>query len=443
MLGGAKQGFQIDVGEKGKYMPKQVEKRDTVIIGGGQSGLAISYLLSEQDRDHIILEKHHRIGETWRHRWDSFTLVTPNWQLQLPGFPYQGDDPDGFLTRDEIVDYLEDYADSFNPPIEFGVEVTAVEKNGEDNGYLIHTANREYEATNVVVTVGTFQFPDIPAFSQKLPEEILQLHSSEYRNPQELPEGSVLVVGSGQSGCQIAQELNESGRQVYLCTGSATRLPRRYRGKDTMWWLIKLGVVDQTVDELESPEERFEANPQFSGKDGGQDINLHQFAREGITLLGHLDNIQNGQAIMAPDLHDNLALADKAAAEFRKGVDKYVRKAGLDMPQESVDEPQDGYEQEVITELDLENTGINIVIWATGFDWDFSWIQLPIFDEYGYPIQQRGVTDYPGLYFLGLHWLHTIKSGLFLGVGEDAAHIVEDITKRELDYAADERQLVH
>ncbi len=409
-------------------------KRDTVIIGGGQSGLVISYMLTQQDRDHVILEKRHRIGETWRGRWDSFTLVTPNWQLKLPGYPYQGDDPEGFLTRDEVVAYLEAYAARFNPPLRFGVEVTAVEKNEAGPGYRIHTADRVYEADNVVVAAGTFQSPNIPAFSQNVPREIEQLHSSAYRNPEALPEGSVFVVGSGQSGCQIAQDLNESGRQVYLCTGSAGRIPRRYRGKDGMWWADKQGIFNQPVDELESPEERFAANPQISGKEGGQDINLHQFARDGIQLLGHLEDIQGQQAILAPDLHENLAAADKQAEMFRQGADKYVRKAGLDLPKESVDEPQDGYDQEIITELDLSQAGISTIIWATGFDWDFSWIQLPNFDEWGYPNQERGVTEYPGLYFLGLHWLHTLKSGLFLGVGGDAEHIAEHIAERTADF---------
>lgn len=411
-------------------MSTPIERIETIIIGGGQAGLAMSYLLTQQDREHVILEKSRRVGESWRGRWDSFTLVTPNWQLQLPGHPYQGDDPEGFLARDEVVAYLEEYVSKFDPPLRFGVEVTTVEKNEAGAGYLIHTTDGVYEASNVVVAVGAFQFPDIPACSENAPEEIAQLHSSEYRNPEALPEGPVLVVGSGQSGCQIAQELNESGRQVYLCTGSAGRLPRRYRGRDGMWWAIRLGIVDQTVDELESPEERFDANPQISGKDGGQDINLHQFARDGIQLLGRLEDFQGRRAVVAPDLHQNLARADEMAAQFRKGVDKYVDKAGLDAPEESVVELQDGYKQDVTTELDLAEAEIKVILWATGFDWDFSWIEVPDFDEWGYPVQERGVTEHPGLYFLGLHYLHTLKSGLFLGVGEDAEHIAAHMAER-------------
>ncbi len=408
------------------------EQRDTIIIGGGQAGLAMSYLLTQQGRDHVVLEKSKRIGESWRQRWDSFTLVTPNWQLKLPGFPYQGNDPDGFLTRDEVVAYLQDYADLFAPPIRFGTEVISLEQNDEANGYLVYTEDQVYEAPNVVVTVGTFQMPDIPDFSHKVPDEIVQMHSSEYKNPAALPAGKVLVVGSGQSGCQIAQELHENGRQVYLCTGSAGRLPRRYRGKDGMWWAIKLGIVDETVDELDSPEERFDANPQISGKDGGQDINLHQFARDGIRLLGHLEDFENGQAVLETDLYENLAAGDEQAKMFRQGVDKYIEKAGLDVPEENVTEPQDGYDQDEIKRLDLKEAGISTILWATGFDWDFSWIDLPILDELDYPIQERGVTEYPGLYFLGLHFMHKLKSGLFLGVGEDAEHIAQHIAKHTL-----------
>lgn len=240
----------------------------------------------------------------------------------------------------------------------------------------------------------------------------------------------MLVVGSGQSGCQIAQELNAAGRRVYLCTSSVGRLPRRYRGKDGMWWADKLGVTEQTVDELESPAERFAPNPHISGKDGGQEINLHHFARDGVRLLGYLEVIQGNLAILAPNLHENLATADKQAKMFRQGVDKLVQKAELDVPEASKTLPQDGFEQEEVTQLNLKEAGITTIIWATSFEWDFSWVKLPILDKYGYPIQERGVTDYPGLYFLGLHFLHSRKSGLFLGVGEDAEHVAQHIAAR-------------
>ena len=408
----------------------QVRKIDTVIVGAGQAGLSISRLLKEQNRDHIILEKNSQIAESWRNRWDSFTLVTPNWQLKLPGYAYQGENPDGFLPRDEVVRYLEGYAESFNPPIRFETPVTAVEKNGTKPGGLVYTVDDTYEAEHVVVAAGTFQRPNFPECSSKVPEEITQLHSSEYRNPDMLPDGNVLVVGSGQSGSQIAQELHESGRKVYLATSKVGRLPRRYRGEDGMWWAVKLGMTERTVDQLDSPEERFAPNPKISGKNGGTDINLHQFARDGVTLLGRVQDIRDRKAILVSDLHDNLAFADTMASEFYKGVDKYVEKTGLSVPEESVEELRDGYEQEQLSELHLDDHDIRTVLWATGFRWDYSWIQPLVLDQFGYPKQERGVSEYPGLYFLGIHWMHSLKSGLFLGVGEDAAYVAEHIDGR-------------
>jgi len=383
-------------------------KSDTIIIGGGQAGLAMSYFLTQQSREHLILEKNQRIAESWRGRWDSFTLVTPNWQLKLPGHTYQGDDPEGFLTREEVVQYLEDYVDLFDPPLRFGVEVNSVERQEKEDGYLVRTNKGTFRANNVVVAVGTFQQPDIPKYSRNVADGIHQLHSREYRNPEALPQGGVLVVGSGQSGCQIAQELYQSGRQVHLCTGTA--------------WPTK-----RTVDELEDPAERFAANPQVSGKDGGQDINLHAYARDGVRLLGHLEDFQGTQAKIAPDLHQNLARGDKRAAEVIAGVDKFIRKTGMDAPQDEVPDLEHGYEQEEITKLDLEEEGIQNILWATGFQWDYSWVKPASFDGFGYPVQRRGVTDSPGLYFLGLHWMHTLKSALFLGLGEDAEYVAEHI----------------
>lgn len=408
------------------------ERFDTVVIGGGQAGLAISYYLTQQDREHVILEKQ-RIAESWRsRRWDSFTLVTPNWSLQLPGFEYDGQNPDGFLTKNEVVQYLEAYARRFNPPVRLGVEATCVEgKNGASGERLVVQTNEgALEASNVIVATGLFQKPKIPAFSQQISPEIQQMHSSQFRNTRELPPGAILVVGSGQSGAQIAEELYQSGRKVYLSTGSAGRVPRRYRGKDTTWWMEKMGLGDKTVDSLPSPDARFKGNPHVSGKEGGRTLNLHQFARDGVTLLGRLEGARGSRVSVAPDLVENLSKADKFAAELKEGIDKFIEKSGIEAPEENQPELRDGYEAEVITELDLESAGVKTVIWATGYAFDFSWVEFPIFDEFGYPVQQRGVTEVPGLYFLGLHGLYKIKSGLLSGVGDDAAHIAEHIEAR-------------
>ena len=407
-------------------------KINTVIVGGGQGGLATSYWLTQQNREHIILEKAAQPANVWRNqRWDSFTLVTPNWQLRMPGAEYQGDDPDGFLHRDEVVTYLEEYIERFNLPIRYGIMVTSVEPTSDNTGYWVKTDETDFLATNVVIATGGFQKPKIPTFNANLPSNIQQLHSSQYRNPEMLPEGPVLVVGSGQSGCQIAEELYQSGRKVYLCVSRTTRAPRRYRGKDILVWADKIGLYDRTVDMLPSPAARFAPNPQASGKDGGHTINLHQFSRDGVTLLGHLQDIQDNRLILAPDLHENLAEADKFETELLEGIDKYISQAGLEAPPSDYSPISHGYEQEIITELALDAAGIQSVIWGTGYSFDYSLVRLSIVDEYGYPIQERGVTEYPGLYFVGLHWLHTLKSGLLFGVGDDAAHVAAHIADRD------------
>ena len=403
---------------------------DTVVIGAGQAGLAVSYYLNHTDREHMILEKE-RIGKAWRdERWDSFTLVTPNWALRLPGMEYNGDDPEGFLTRQEVIEYLERFIELFNPSIMEGVEATAVESAPGSEDLIVHSSAGEYQAANVVVATGTFQQPKIPSFSGRLIGDVRQIHSSEYRNPDQLPRGAVLVVGSGQSGCQIAEELFEHGREVYLSTGSAGRLPRRYRGDDSVRWLMLLGFGDRTVDQLPSPADRFKSNPHASGKGGGRTLNLHRFNRDGITLLGHLRDGRGTWLDIVPDLKENLAAADKFAWEFKQSVDKLIQKQGLQAPEDNEPELRDGYEAPVMTKLDLDSAGISTIVWATGYSFDFSWVKFPIFDEFGYPIQLRGVTAQPGLYFLGLHWLHTNTSSLLAGVGNDAAHVAEHIESR-------------
>jgi putative flavoprotein involved in K+ transport len=406
------------------------EHVETVVVGGGQAGLAVSYHLSRQGRPHTILEQASQPAEAWRnHRWDSFTLVTPNWTVRMPGAEYQGDEPDGFMSREEVVAYLEDYIERFRLPIQYGVRVSSVEANGA--GYLVHTGEATLEVTNAVIATGLFQQPKIPPFSANLPEEVQQLHSSQYRNPAALPAGAVLVVGSAQSGGQIAEELYQSGRKVYICVSSAGWGPRRYRGQDIVRWMDRAGFNAVTVDKLPSPKMRFAASALVSGKDGGHTLNVHQFARDGVTLLGRIQDAQGSRIMLAPDLKENLAKSDKFMADLLKRIDDYIEKSGLDVPPADLPKVRNGYDAEVITGLDLQSAGITSVIWATGYKFDFSLVRLPILDGDGYPIQKRGITDYPGLYFVGLPWLHTAKSGLLFGVGNDAAAIVADISGRE------------
>ena len=403
---------------------------DTVIVGGGQAGLSVSFSLTQQGRDHVVLEQAARVAPVWRdQRWDSFTLVLPNWTIRLPGGEYRGDDPDGFMSRDQFATYIEQYAQRVNPPIRYGMRVTAVE--AENGGYLVKTGAETFQASNVVIATGSFQQPKIPSFSANLPAGIQQLHSGAYRNPQALPPGAVLVVGSGQSGSQIAEELHQSGRQVYLCVSSAGRFPRRYRGKDTVWWADAAGFFDRTADKLPSPKARFAGAPVVTGKDGGHTINLHRFAREGVVLLGHIQGAQDDHIVLAPDLKETLAKVDKVEADLVKMADDYIEKKGLDAPEETLPQLRDGYDAEVITELDLKAAGITSVIWAMGYQFDYSLVKLPVFDADGYPRQVRGRTEYPGLYFIGLLWMYKFKSGNLLGVGEDAAFVASDIAGRE------------
>lgn len=408
------------------------ERVEVAVVGAGQAGLAVSRCLTEQGRDHVVLERATRLAEPWRSgRWDSFTLVSPNWSLRLPGFPYQGDEPNGFMHRDDVVRYFEDYAASFNPPIRFGVEVTVVEPSPIGNGFVVTTGDSRLTADHVVVATGAYQQPKVPTAAARLPAGILQLHSSQYRNPDALPPGAVLVVGTAQSGGQIAEELYQSGRRVYLSVGRAGRAPRRYRGKDIGEWLVQIGFFEQSYATAPEPKERFESPPHVSGKDGGRTLNLHRFARDGVQLLGRLQAADKGTLHLAPDLHENLARADGFAAFVTTVIDGYVDKTGLDAPP-AEDEPvlQDGFATEQLTQLDLAAAGITSVIWATGYRYDYSWVRFPVFDQYGSPVQQPAVTAVPGLYFLGLGWPHTRKSATIFGVGDDAASVAAAIADR-------------
>ena len=404
---------------------------ETIIIGGGQAGLATGYCLGLRGCENLILEQAAQAGNAWRNdRWDSFTLVTPNWSIRLPGGEYQGDDPDGYMPRDEIVRHFEHYVERCHLPVRYGVRVTAVERNPTGQGYLVSTDEKPYEARNVVMATGLYQQPKVPPFAAELPLNMLQMHSGQYRNPQAMPPGAALVIGSGQSGCQIAQELYESGRKTYLCTGSAGRAPRRYRGKDIFEWLILTGFLDRTPEMLPSPKARFAGNPHLSGKDGGRTLNLHQFARDGVVLLGHLTGAQDEILQMAPDLKVNLAKVDKFEMEITKMIDGFISKNRLDAPMESLPELRDGYATEEIPSLNLKSAGITTIIWALGYNFDFSLVKLPVFDDAGYPVQKRGVTGYPGLYFVGFPWLYKQKSGILVGVGEDAEYLAEVISSR-------------
>jgi putative flavoprotein involved in K+ transport len=403
---------------------------DTVVIGGGQAGLAASHHLRRLGREHVVLEQH-RVAEAWRRRWESFTLVTPNWSIKLPGASYEGPEPDGFLSRDDLVAHLERYA--AEAPVRTGVRATGVDRDPTGDGWVVSTSEGPLASRAVILASGQFGTPRRPESAAGLTARVASLHTNEYRNPDALPPGGVLVVGSGQSGCQVAEELHEAGRDVYLSVGSTGRMRRRYRGRDTMAWGWDLGMLDRPVAALESPRERYASNPHCSGTRGGHTINLHRFAAEGITLLGHLEGIDGERATFATNLHDNLRKADFMAGEISKAIDGYIERSGIDAPAMAPDntdeyEGSDGFDQPIIETLDLRDRGISTVIWAGGFSFDFSWVHAPVLDQDGFPMTDGGVTREPGLAFLGLLFLSRQRSSLLSGVGEDAQHVVETLS---------------
>lgn len=419
------------------------ESIDTIVVGAGQAGLSTSYHLSDRGIDHVVLEKADCVGSSWRdRRWDSFCLVTPNWMIDLPGLPYDGDEPDGFMQKDDVAAYLERYADVIDAPVRLETTVRTLDTS-EAGWFTVDADGGRLEARNVVVAAGSYGRSKRPSFATELPGDITQLDPSEYRRPSALPSGPVLVVGSGQSGMQIAEELYQSGRNVYLATGTAGRVPRRHRGRDVLRWLDLAaeaggGPFADTADTLDRGElraERRKAKHHVSGRDGGHDLNLHRFARDGVQLFGRLVGVRDGRTLgFAPDLHDNLRHADQVAYDIRSDLNGLIAKAGIDVPPEDPEVElslRDGFEQPQREALDLREAGIRTVIWATGFWMDFDrWIDVPVFGDDGYPRQHRGVADPPGLYFVGLYWMHSFASDLLYGVGDDAAHVVAHLAER-------------
>jgi putative flavoprotein involved in K+ transport len=402
-----------------------------IIVGGGQAGLSMSFCLKERGFDHLIFEKH-TIGHAWRsQRWDSFCLVTPNWQCQLPGFTYPGPVPNGFMVKDEIVQYIEAYAASFAPPIKEQVEVYSLRQPKSQGIFEISTAIGDYTADQVVIATGGYHRPKRPVMAERLSSQLVQLHSSEYKNPHTLPEGAVLVVGTGQSGCQIAEDLHLAGKSVHLCVGSAPRSPRQYRGKDVVDWLDQMGYYDLSIEQHPQKEQvRAKANHYLTGRDGGREIDLRQFALEGMQLHGRLKAISGSQLEFWDDLKHNLDQADAVAESIKTTIDRFIQENQIEAPTEPtyhpVWQPADGS-----LALDYEAANIRSVIWCTGFQADFSWVEIPVFDGKGYPGHVRGVTPVWGLYWLGLPWLYTWGSGRFSGIARDATYLADYITARK------------
>lgn len=406
----------------------QPETIDTLIIGGGQAGLAMSYHLSQRGHPHLVLERG-RVGERWiSERWLGMHFQTPNAMVTLPGFKLPAEDPDGFGTAAEIAAYLSAYAARFEVPVRTGVTVTALSRN--DTGFMAETSAGPIEAKNVVVATGPYQTPIIPKLLPERPD-VLQIHANSYRAPENLPPGAVLVVGAGASGAQIADELLRSGREVYFSVSRHKRTPRRYRGYDHVRWWLETGF-DKTPA---SQRPEVEIPLVHSGAYGGRTIDFREFAARGMKLVGRVESAEGSLVSFAGDLLDNLAEGDAAFHAIMDGIDAFIAKTGMDRPLDPEARqlaPEPAGLRDLIRELDLREAGVGTVIWCTGYSVDFSWVDIPVFEASGKPRHQAGVTEVPGLYFLGMEWLTTIASHFLVGVGDDAGRLATLITGNEL-----------
>ena len=402
------------------------DRIEVVIVGAGQAGLAVSHELTRAGVAHVVLERG-RVGQSWRKRWDSFCLVTPNWFLRLPGHPYDGGDPDGFMLRDQVVAHLERYA--VKAPVREGVEVTELGP-GTNGGLLLKTSAGEIVARTVVLSTGAFQRPYRPAAAATLPPDLLQIDVEDYRNPSDLAPGPVLVVGSGQSGCQIAEELHQAGREVFLACGRAPWFPRRLGDRDLAWWANETGFLDAPLSSLPSPAARLAANVQATGVGGGHDLHYRTLRKMGVSLLGHFLGADGRRARFAPDLGESVAWGDERNAQLMGLVQKLVAERGLPRPEIPEPEPFNG---EAPEELNL--SGFGAVVFAGGLRPDYeSWVRFPgAFDELGFPVHEEGAsTVVRGLYFVGVHFLRKRRSSLLSGVGEDAAVVARQIAARQV-----------
>jgi putative flavoprotein involved in K+ transport len=421
-------------------MGQDGQRLEALVIGGGQAGLGVSFHLARQGIDHIVVERG-QVAESWRaQRWDSFVLNTPNWMNRLPGEGDAIELRDAFMDRDTYAGRLQAYAADHRIPVRAGVTVTAVSPPTRDGGFVISANDGhdavQYEARNVVVASGMLRVPKIPAIGQSLPADIAQLHSGTYRRPADLPPGAVLIVGSGQSGVQIAEDLLDSGRTVYLSTSAVARLRRRYRGRDALEWLVDAGrFYGVPVPRLPDPQVRFQTLWTTSGVGRfGHTVSLQSLADRGAILLGRPIGIDGDRLRLDDSVGANIAFGDRRSAEFNAELATIVESAGLTPPPLEPD-PADSPHPDPLSvrspsELDFGMAGVSTVIWATGFGGDLSYLDAPVLDEHGVPVHEHGVAKVPGIFFVGFPWLWTRKSGIILGVDEDATFIADRVADR-------------
>lgn len=402
-----------------------MEKTDTLIVGGGQAGIAMSEHLGRADVPHIVLEKN-RTAEAWRSgRWDRLVANGPAWHDRFPGMEFDDCHPDAFVSKDRMAQYLVDYAAMIGAPIREGVEVLSAEPLSTEGGFLVTTSAGQIQASRIVAATGAFQHPVIPPIVPET-DGITQIHSFHYKNPDQLPEGAVMVVGAGSSGAQIADELNRAGRRVYLSVGPHDRPPRRYRGRDNVWWLGVLGLWDMAAPAPGTEH----VTISVSGARGGQTMDFRRLASEGVILTGLTSRFGNGVLEFSDDLAKNIAAGDANYLEVLDMADAYIARTGIDLPEEPEARrsfPDPDCLTDPILSLDLAAEGVTSIIWATGFRQDFDWLKIDAFDEKGAPIHQRGMSVVPDVYFLGLPWQSRRGSSFLWGVWHDAKHVADQI----------------
>jgi putative flavoprotein involved in K+ transport len=403
------------------------ESHDVVVVGGGQAGLVASQALTERGVDHVVLERA-RIGERWRsERWESLRFQFPNTVLGLPGMPYDGQDPEGYAHYLEVLQWVERYAAAVRAPVREHTPVLSLEQGSP--GWVVTTDHAVIRSRAVVLATGPFQRARVPAAAADFPETVHQVHSADYRDPHLLPAGAVLVVGSGASGAQIAEDLLAAGRTTYLCVSRHRRVPRRFLGRDVFTWLVEIGLMDRT--RADWVDGRMPPTVLVTGVGGGHDLTLRDLDEQGATLLGTLRGVTGDRVHLADDAETVLAAADAMCEETVRAISAQAKAQGFDLPPSPGPTPRLRPHTHPST-LSLRTAGITSVIWSTGYSFDYDWVQAPCLDSTGQPLQQRGVGQVPGLYFLGLHWMHTFKSGTFLGIGDDAAYVVDHLVKHAL-----------
>ncbi len=412
---------------------KKLIKIPVAVIGAGIAGLVTSYYLKKRNIDHIIVERG-EVANTWiNERWDNFYLVNPNWAIKIPEFgfgssQFPSKNPDDFLSKNQTIELIKSYSKFIGSKIFENESVDIIKKY--KNKYWLDTSKRMIIADNVVLSTGAFGNYKVPKISSNINQNIFQIHSAEYKNFNQLPSGGVMVVGSGQSGAQIAEDLLINGMDVSLALSKCGRRLRSYRGKDSSWWNYKMGLFDKTVDDVPF-ENRWKCSPHTSGANGGHEINLIDLSEKGLNLFGSVKDSKDNQLIFNDNLIENLKFSDDYALNWAKNVDEFIKNNNLDAPYEKISEDirLKSFENPKSLELNIMPK-IRSIIWATGFKYNYDWIDLNITNERGFPVHKRGVTNYDGFYFMGLQWMHTSKSAQFIGVGEDAEFIVNKISSR-------------